>query len=139
MKRIYFCGSIRGGQDLVETYARIINLLQKHGKVLTEHIADPNILEKEEQLQTDNDIYEQDISWLKESDIVIAEVTVPSIGVGYEVGYAVRMKKPILCLYKEGADHKISAMISGCPDVEIVHYKSFDKLKAPIEDFINKN
>lgn len=138
MKKIYFCGSIRGGQDLVETYAQIIDLLQEYGKVLTEHIADPMIIHKEEESQTDDEIYDQDINWLRESDLVIAEVTTPSIGVGYEIAYAVRMKKPILCLYKEGASHKISAMISGCPDVEIANYTLVNDLKDPIEDFISK-
>ncbi len=35
-----------------------------------------------------------------QSDIIVAEVTQPSLGVGYELGRAVAMKKPILCLYR---------------------------------------
>ena len=31
---------------------------------------------------------------------IVAEVTQPSLGVGYEIGRAVDMKKPILCLYR---------------------------------------
>ncbi len=138
MIKIYFCGSIRGGRDLAETYAKIIELLQTHGRVLTEHIADPLIIQKEEESQTDDEIYSQDISWLRESDFVVAEVTTPSIGVGFEIGYAVRMEKPILCLYNDGASHKISAMISGCPELKTVHYQEVGELINPIEDFISK-
>lgn len=31
---------------------------------------------------------------------LVSEVTVPSLGVGYEIGRAVAMKKPVLCLYR---------------------------------------
>ena len=44
---IYFCGSIRGGRDDAPIYKRIIDQLKVYGEVLTEHIADPNIMEKE--------------------------------------------------------------------------------------------
>lgn len=44
---IYFCGSIRGGRDDAPIYKRIIDQLKDYGEVLTEHIADPNIMEKE--------------------------------------------------------------------------------------------
>ena len=38
MTKIYFCGSIRGGRDDAEIYARIIKYLQAYGQVLTEHV-----------------------------------------------------------------------------------------------------
>jgi len=50
----------------------------------------------------DKTIHDTDFAWLKESDVVVAEVTVPSTGVGYELGRAVEMKKPILALYRCG-------------------------------------
>ncbi len=136
--KIYFCGSIRGGQELIETYARLIKLLQNYGQVLTEHIADKSIIEKEELTQTDAEIYSQDVHWLEEADIVVAEVTVTSMGVGFEIGYAVKLQKPILCLYKKQEKQRLSAMISGCDDLEIVHYQGIEELKDPIEDFISR-
>lgn len=139
MTKIYFCGSIRGGRGLAETYGQIIKLLQNYGTVLTEHIGDKFVVEKETKSKTDKEIYSQDISWLEESDIVIAEVTTPSLGVGYEIGYAVRMKKPILCLYNIGAGYKLSAMISGCPDLSVVEYTKAGELKPVVEKFIHEN
>lgn len=47
---IYFCGSIRGGRDDAALYKRIIDQLKQYGDVLTEHIADPNLLDKEQGL-----------------------------------------------------------------------------------------
>lgn len=41
--KIYFAGSIRGGRQDVQLYARIIRVLQQYGTVLTEHVADPSL------------------------------------------------------------------------------------------------
>ena len=41
--KIYFYGSIRAGRDDQEWYQRLIQSLQYHGQVLTEHVGDPNL------------------------------------------------------------------------------------------------
>ena len=51
-KLIYFCGSIRAGRDDAALYKRIIDQLKDYGEVLTEHIGDPNLMEKEKGNQT---------------------------------------------------------------------------------------
>lgn len=45
---IYFCGSIRGGREDAALYRRIIAQLKEYGDVLTEHIADADILDKDQ-------------------------------------------------------------------------------------------
>lgn len=136
MMKIYFCGSIRGGRDLAATYEQLIAMLQNYGEVLTEHIGEKNVIMSESKSYSDDYIYERDMEWLAASDIVIAEVTTPSLGVGYEIGYAVEKKKPILCLYNEEASFKLSAMISGCPEIKTIQYKKLEDLKDPLEKFI---
>jgi len=136
LKKIYFCGSIRGGRQLAATYEKLISLLQNYGEVLTEHIGEKSVIMSESESYTDGFIYERDMSWLKESDLVIAEVTTPSLGVGYEIGYAVETKKPVLGLYHEESGHKLSAMISGCPEIKLIKYKQIEDLKDVIEEFI---
>lgn len=121
---------------MAESYEQLIAMLQNFGKVLTEHIGDKNVIMSESTSYTDEYIYERDMSWLKESDFVVAEVSTPSLGVGYEIGYAVHVKKPVLCLYKEGAEHQLSAMISGCAELHVICYKEIEELKDPIEEFI---
>ena len=44
---IYFCGSIRGGRDDAALYKRIIDRLKQYGEVLTEHVGDASVMEKE--------------------------------------------------------------------------------------------
>ena len=51
---IYFCGSIRGGRDDAALYKRIIDQLKQYGEVLTEHIGDPNLMEKEKGMTIKN-------------------------------------------------------------------------------------
>ena len=109
--RIYFAGSIRGGREDARLYRRLIEYLKKYGDVLTEHVGDPSLMSIEE-AETDRYIYERDVSWLRQSDIVIAECTSPSLGVGYELCYAERHEKPAHILYRS-SECELSAMLSG--------------------------
>ena len=54
-------------------------------------------------------IFSRDIKLIEECDAIVAEVSTPSLGVGYEICYGLQIGKPILCLYKEGI--KLSQMI----------------------------
>ena len=61
---------------------------------------------------TDTEIFERDMAWIEESDVVVAEVTTPSLGVGYELGQAESMGKKIICLFRKVEGKRLSAMIS---------------------------
>lgn len=134
--KIYFAGSIRGGRNDVELYMKIINFLKTKGDVLTEHIGDPNLLESGEKELKDKEIHDRDLSWLNESDIVIAEVTNPSLGVGYEIGIAVKENKKILCLYRPKEGKQLSAMISGCNKLIVKKYQTIEEAEQIINEFI---
>ena len=88
--KIYFSGSVRGGASDKETYLQLIQYLAKYGQVLTEHLDNGNLTE------SDKWNYNRCMSWIKESDVVIAEVSTPSLGVGYEISKAENMNKKIL-------------------------------------------
>lgn len=108
MKKVYFAGSIRGGREDVLLYQSIIDTLKKNCIVLTEHIGNPSLKES----ISDKEIYERDIALLEESQLVIAECTTPSLGVGYELSYAERINKEIHVFYNKNRA-SLSAMISG--------------------------
>jgi len=131
--KIYFAGSIRGGREDKNLYSQIIKNLQKYGTVLTEHIGDQNLTDSGEDI-SDKFIYERDLYWIKESDIVVAEITQPSLGVGYEIGKAEEHGKKILCLYREN-NKRISAMISGNENLATLKYNTLDELFKNIKDF----
>ena len=136
MKKIYFAGSIRGGRNDREFYEKIINYLQNFGEVLTEHVGHASITPSGEADMSDQEIYNRDIGWLSSSDVVVADVSMPSLGVGFEIARAVELKKKVLCLYRVQADKKLSAMISGCPDIHVKKYQTFEEVMQIIDDFV---
>ena len=133
---IYFAGSIRGGRDEENIYLKIIDYLGSFGEVLTEHVGHKNV-EKSEEGHSDTYIFERDVSWLKSSDVMIADVTVPSLGVGYEIGFAETLDIPILCLYNPKNKKPLSAMITGNKKVIWKEYNNLKDAQLLIKDFLS--
>ena len=135
---IYFAGSIRGGRDDRALYHEIIECLGKYGSVLTEHVADVNLGGEGETLN-DRQIFKRDIDWLMKSDCLVAEVTTPSLGVGFEIGKASEWGKPILCLHRLTEGRSLSAMIAGCNDLIVREYRSSVEVKRIVDDYFLDN
>ena len=134
---IYFAGSIRGGRDDHKLYFEIIELLRAYGGVLTEHVGGAELSAQGE--ADDNvKLHDRDIAWLKEADCLVAEVTVPSLGVGYEIGKATEWGKPVLCLFRPSDGRSLSAMIAGSKGVKVREYKSAAELKSVFDNFFQK-
>jgi nucleoside 2-deoxyribosyltransferase len=117
--KIYFAGSIRGGREDADIYLQLVAELEQYGEVLTEHVATVG----EEDL-SDGEIFVRDLGWLTNCDAVVAEVTTPSLGVGYEVGVAQSLGIPVLCLYRPGPQRRLSAMLAGNPGIRVNEYYS---------------
>lgn len=132
--KIYFAGSIRGGRDDNEIYFKIIEMLAAYGTVLTEHIGSKDLSSDGEALSGKN-IYARDMAWLTEADAVVAEVTMPSLGVGYEIAKAEDMAKPTLCLYRPSEHRKLSAMIAGNGTLINKEYRDLSEAEAIIKNF----
>lgn len=110
---IYFACSITGGRDFESVYQDIVRALVEDGhEVPTAHLAETGIGVVEAVIHP-NEVYERDVTWIRACDVLIAEVSVPSHGVGYEIGFALEIGKPVLALYQDG--RKVSKMISGNP------------------------
>jgi nucleoside 2-deoxyribosyltransferase len=111
---IYFACSITGGRKFESVYQEIVSALTEDGhEIPTSHLAQSDVIQNERELIPE-DVYERDTNWIKNCDVLIAEVSVPSHGVGYEIGFALGIGKPVLCLYDQG--HKVSKMITGNPN-----------------------
>lgn len=135
MKKIYFACSIRGGRDDAELYGQLVTYINTKATVLSEIFADKT-LTPQGSAGASSDIYAKDIAWVKEADAIIAEVTNPSLGVGYELAKAEEWKKPILALFRDTDDRKLSAMIDGSPYLTVVYYTSLDDAKLAIDTFL---
>ncbi len=134
--KIYLAAAIRGGRSLQATYQAINEYLQENGhNVLTHHVASANVTEIEETM-SDTEIYTQAIKWLDECDALIGEVSIPSLGVGYEIAYTLGLDKPVLGLFEE--NRVISAMIAGntSPGLTLRSYRSIPNLFMHIKTFL---
>jgi len=132
--RIYFAASIRGGRDDWASYLEIVRQLREYGEVLTEHIGDAELSAAGEGIG-DRNIHDRDLGWLKSSDCLVAEVTTPSLGVGYEIGKATEWGKPVLCLYRPAERRSLSAMIAGSDGVTMKEYQSANELNQIFEHY----
>src|SRR5688500_10423510 len=126
--KIYFAGSIRGGRADVALYHEIVRELQQYGEVLTEHVADTELGVLGQDIG-DQKIHDRDLAWLKAADYLVAEVTTPSLGVGYEIGKATEWGTPVLCLYRppNGDVRSLSAMIAGSKALTVREYQKIGR------------
>ena len=132
MKKVYFAGSIRGGRADAELYGRVIKHIQKEHVVLTEHIGDLSLSKLEDVENSDVAIYEQDTAWLREADMVIAECTTPSLGVGYELAYAENHSIPVHIFYDKSRT-RLSAMLAGDKYFHIHPYVGEEELLQMVD------
>ncbi|PKN19387.1 MAG: nucleoside 2-deoxyribosyltransferase [Deltaproteobacteria bacterium HGW-Deltaproteobacteria-6] len=134
--KIYFAGSIRAGRRDAAIYDAMIKRLQSFGEVLTEHVGNASLSVAGDDGPNDGHIHNRDMAWLETCDLVVAEVTVPSLGVGYELGWATAQKKPVLCLHRIMPGRPLSAMIAGSPGIQTTVYSSMDEAEKIMEEFI---
>ena len=136
--KIYFSGSIRGGRIDVLIYQRIISHLITHGKVLTAFIGDPDLDTIYGEGKSNKFIWERDVTWVQESDLLVAEVSQTSLGVGYEIAIAHNSHVPVIAFYQQNLVVRVSAMISGDPNVKLFSYASVEETFPIIDQFIHQ-
>lgn len=134
--KIYLSGSIYGGTQKIETYKILIKELEKYGEVMNKQVADENTIANEA-YQKDEEIFKDLEDKLYEADIIFAEVSIPSLGVGYELGFADKIGKKIIAIYDYNYVKKVSTMIRGNKRIKLISYKDIkeitDKLKELLE------
>ena len=135
--KIYFACSISGGRQDEIIYQKIVQtLISMDIDVPTAHIAETGV-EEIDALENASDIYQRDVNWIKESDLLIAEISTPSHGVGYEIGFALSLQKPVFCLY----NHEIvpSKMITGNPHplLKVASYQNWQDAEKKLRKYLS--
>lgn len=97
---IYFAGAIRGGRDDVKIYQILPGILNKYGTVLTEHIGNETLLMEESGL-TGSEIFTRDMRWLAVTDLLVADISTPSLGMECELAMAENLNIPSLYLFRK--------------------------------------
>jgi 2'-deoxynucleoside 5'-phosphate N-hydrolase len=126
---IYFSGAISGGRADVALYRRLVSALEAEGHhVLAGAVTAEDVGAGGETLAP-GFIFARDVGWLDDADLVVAEVSVPSTGVGYEIAYArYRRDIPVVALYRPAHTKRCSAMIAGDAGVTLLTYESVEEL-----------
>lgn len=135
---IYFACSITGGRDFEPVYQTIMAALLADGHIVpTAHLADSKV-KALEAVASPREVYERDVAWIRACQALVAEVSTPSHGVGYEIAYALSIAKPVLCIYQDG--QPISKMLSGNSDqrLQVHSYGNSDAAIAVIRSFLSK-
>jgi hypothetical protein len=134
---IYCAGPIKGDTTFQKIYLEIINFVESEGHTplaeLSAEFTPTNPL-------TDKQIYTRDLKWIDGSKMMIAEISGPSLGVGFEIAYAVYQKKiPVLALANNTVKN-ISAMITGCDSIllTVAKYSGAEDLKEIIRSYIKE-
>jgi len=133
---IYFSCSITGGRADQEIYKILVdNLLGWGHEVPTAILASPNVLDYENS-SAPNTVYKRDVRWVEDCDALIAEVSTPSHGVGYEIALALLLGKPVLCCYQKG--RRVSKMITGndMPSLKLLTYTDAEDLLPLVKVFL---
>lgn len=134
---VYCAGPIRGDQTYLKFYLEIIQYVENLGVTA---LSEMNSKFTSSIPLTDKQIYTRDIKWIDGSEAMVAEVSGPSLGVGFEIAYALFVRKiPVLALYHNSIE-KISSMISGCTNANLTvkPYKDEDSLRKEVKAFLLK-
>jgi nucleoside 2-deoxyribosyltransferase len=126
---IYFACSITGGREFESVYQELVAALLADGhEIPTSHLAQSEVMAAERVISP-REVYTRDVDWIQNCGALVAEVSVPSHGVGYEICFALNLGKPVLCLHHR--ERKVSKMITGNPHPALT-VKAYDTVQDAI-------
>jgi nucleoside 2-deoxyribosyltransferase len=142
--RIYLACTVRGERGGILAGRAICERLQHHGhEVLTTHLLADDVEQAESQL-TEEQVYHRDIDWLSRCDVLVAEASGSSYGVGFEVGYLIgrarETRQRVLLVYDTSRRHAVSRLITGNRDEACTTfgYRSIEDLTAFIDQQLGR-
>ena len=102
--KVHFIGDLGGNKV---DYRKIVDIVRKHGNdLVTDHSIVRSLEDVEVELPGDAELYAKRMSqWLKQSDVVIVETTIPLLGAGYEIAIALQLSKPVIVLYRPNGNN----------------------------------
>jgi len=138
--QIYLACTVRGDREAIAGLRALAANLESAGHtILTKHLLHDDV-ETAEAALTERAVYERDIEWLTACDVLIADASGSSFGVGFEVGYVLgradRTNQRVLLLYRGDRRDRISRMIVGNahPRCRTLAYRDAADLSARVLD-----
>jgi NAD(P)-dependent dehydrogenase (short-subunit alcohol dehydrogenase family) len=134
--RVYLACTVRGDRGGLAVARAVAARLAHHGHtVVTTHLLEDNVDDAEAAL-TERGVYERDIAWLEDCELLVAEASGSSYGVGFEVGYVLGRSnlsgQRVLLLYDATTAARVSRLIAGNshPNCTVYAYHGVDELMA---------
>ncbi|HTL45931.1 MAG TPA: nucleoside 2-deoxyribosyltransferase [Vicinamibacterales bacterium] len=131
---IYLACTVRGDRDAIHALRRLADDLEAAGHVvLTRHLLEDEVDVAEAKL-SERQVYERDIEWLNAAEVLIADASGSSFGVGFEVGWVLansgRTSQRVLLLYRADRRDRISRLIVGNahPNCTVLPYSDATEL-----------
>jgi nucleoside 2-deoxyribosyltransferase len=114
---IYLACTVRGDRGALALARAVADAVEAMGHVvLTRHLLNDDA-DADEARVTERAVFERDLAWLESADVLIAEASGSSYGVGFEVGYvtsrAASTGQRVLVLYEEARRPRVSRLIAG--------------------------
>ena len=134
--KIYFGFTMRGDRQKLSHTKELVEILERKGHtILTNHVFDENF-EHNESAFGDEHIFQRDMKWLEEADVIIMEASGSSFGIGFEAAYALCSGNKVYILYDKNIKNKISKMATGntMENCMRVPYSSFEEAKEFVEE-----
>lgn len=114
---IYLACTVRGDRGGLAGARALADLLERAGHVvMTRHLLADDV-EAAESTLTERAVFERDVRWLDAADLLIAEASGSSYGVGFEVGYilgrSAQTAQRVVLLYHADRAAYVSRLIAG--------------------------
>ena len=127
---VYLAVPISFGRDL-----RFANSIAKAISELGHKISSRWVLEEDPSWGlSPEEIYERDLKGIERSDVLVADISRPSIGVGMEMMYAILHGKEVICITKRGIP--ISGLVLGSDRARILILDGEEELKRRLKELI---
>lgn len=132
---IYLSGAISAGRADVALYRRIADALEADGyRVLAGSVAAEHVSDAGDPLDPCA-IFERDMCWIEEAEVLVAEVSMPSTGVGYEIAAARYLRDiPVICLYRPAYTKRCTAMVAGDRGITLIEYEDEPAMLARLRE-----
>ena len=136
--KIYLACTVRGDRGAVAGLRSLMSALERSGHtILTSHLLEEDVDGAESAL-TERAVYDRDIAWLDACDVLIAEASGSSFGVGFEVGYVLgrsaRTDQRVILIYRADRRERISRLIvgNGHPRCDVLEYEDPEELAVRV-------
>ena len=116
--KYYFCGSMTYDRSKKDTYVKLIEKIKEYGEVLNDFVGDTVVTDYEPSY-----VFKRDTNNLSNADFLVADLSVVSLGVGFEVGYYLQFGKPLVLMYDINKPLP-SSLLRGVDKATVIPYEN---------------